>query len=100
MFTLLQIDADTMIRGLSISIVGIAIVFVALILISLFIAALPRLLSLVAGIFPEAEHARTSYARPDDSDDSEDIAAAIGFVLHTEFQRQLIENQLIQGRGH
>ena len=80
-------------EGLQIAISGMLIVIIALLLISLFIAVLPKLLERLSQIWPESEshHAHESHEshpeslRPDD----DVVLAAIGFVLHTEFQRQL-----------
>lgn len=77
-------------RGVSIAITGLVIVFVALILISLFIASLPRILELVSRVWPEVEEPHARPSRPEGlSPDEASIIAAIGFVLHTELQRQL-----------
>jgi hypothetical protein len=75
--------------GLVIAAVGLTIVFVALVLISLFIAMLPRVLTAIGHVWPEVDerHALEHV----EGETSEDLAvlAGIGFVLHTEFQRQL-----------
>ena len=89
--TLLLIAVDsTVSRGISIAFAGMCIVAVALTLISLFIAAMPRLLEAVNQVWPEVEdrHAKPSHPEslvPDD----DHVLAAIGYVLHCEFQRQL-----------
>jgi len=77
-------------EGMTIAAVGIAIVFSALMLITLFIASLPRILGLVGHVWPEHGDGHHENAHPENqvADDS-DVMAAIGFVLHTEFQRQL-----------
>ncbi len=84
------IAASTDPRGVSIAIAGLLIVFVALLLISLFIASLPRILEFVARYWPEVDdsHGRHGHAENSDSDDAA-VFAAIGFVLHTELQRQI-----------
>jgi Na+-transporting methylmalonyl-CoA/oxaloacetate decarboxylase gamma subunit len=68
---------------------GLLIVFAALLLIALFIAALPRILTYVADWFPERQHKPSA----DDPSKSllpdEAVLAAIGFVLHTEVQKQM-----------
>ena len=75
-------------KGGVIAATGILIVFAALLLISIFIAALPRLLESIATIFPEVTD------RPVAKDSSpsllpdEAVLAAIGYVLHSEMQKQ------------
>ena len=82
--------SDVMREGISIAVAGIVIVFSALLLISLFIASLPRILQAVSHVWPEASDGHRESGHPESqvADDS-DVLAAIGFVLHTEFQRQL-----------
>jgi len=63
-------------HGIAISIVSMLIVFLALSLISLFITLLPRILDLIAKVFPENE--QQSNTPPVD----DQIIAAIGFALH------------------
>ena len=77
-------------RGFAIAIAGLIIVFTALLLISLFIASLPRVLTAVSRVWPETEeiHVRQSYPESQVPDDGA-VLAAIGYVLHTELQRQL-----------
>ena len=77
-------------RGLSIAASGLFIVFSALLLISLFIASLPRVLELVARVWPEVDdtHARAGHPESQVPDNTR-VLAAIGYVLHTEMQRQL-----------
>ncbi|QDV81166.1 OadG family protein [Stieleria sp.] len=85
---LLALD-ETAARGLSIAVAGMLIVMFALTFISLFIAASPRILAAVAKVYPEPVERHRK--RPDpkgQSGDDEVVLAAIGFVLHTEFQRQ------------
>jgi Na+-transporting methylmalonyl-CoA/oxaloacetate decarboxylase gamma subunit len=84
-------DANAAIgEGMTIAAVGIVIVFSALMLITLFIASLPRILRVVNHVWPEAGdgHRESGHPESQTADDS-DVLAAIGFVLHTEFQRQL-----------
>ncbi len=74
--------------GVAIAATGMLIVFAALLLITLFIAGLPHLLELIARILPEVpdRHAPQDASRsllPEEA-----VLAAIGFVLHTESQRQ------------
>lgn len=88
MLLLLMIDSQTMSRGLSIAVTGIAIVFAVLVLLSLFIAALPHLLAVVARVLPEIEHGHCDASHSERSDRHDDaVLAAIGFVLHTELQK-------------
>ena len=68
---------------------GLTIVFVALVLISLFIAMLPRVLTLIGHLWPEVEDHRALEHVESEADEDLAVLAAIGFVLHTEFQRQL-----------
>jgi Na+-transporting methylmalonyl-CoA/oxaloacetate decarboxylase gamma subunit len=84
------VASDVMTEGISIAAAGIVIVFSALLLISLFIASLPRMLRVLSHVWPEASDGHHEVGHPENqvSDDS-DVLAAIGFVLHTEFQRQL-----------
>ena len=74
-------------NGLVVALVGLMIVFSALIFISLFIAALPHLLNKLAVIWPEVDEP-VAHHESQVADDNA-VLAAIGFVLHTEFQRQL-----------
>ena len=66
-------------HGFSIAITGMLIVFAALVLISLFIAALPKVLEAVSGVFPEKvdSHVQRASGSIDPS-----VVAAIGFALH------------------
>lgn len=75
-------------QGIPIAVTGMLIVFAALVLISLFIAALPQLLAIIAKVLPEEpEHAAPQDRSPSLIPD-EAVLAAIGFVLHTELQKQ------------
>lgn len=77
-------------EGLSIAIVGMLIVAVALSLISLFIAAMPRVLGFLETVLPAEEPHPAHRTHPESFiPDDDDVVAAIGFVLHTEFQNQL-----------
>lgn len=81
-------------RGVSIALTGMTIVFVALALISVFIEALPRVLSVVARVFPVADEPRAQDGHTDSLIPEDDaVLAAIGFVLHTEMQKQAMANQ-------
>lgn len=63
-------------QGIAISIVSMLIVFIALSMISLFIALLPRILNLIAKVYPENNQP------PTDPTVDDQIIAAIGFALH------------------
>ena len=77
-------------RGLAIALAGILIVGVALSLISLFIAALPRLLEVINKSWPEVDEPHGKQSHPESLvPDNDAVLAAIGFVLHSEFQKQL-----------
>ena len=85
-----DVGRDALGDGLAIAAAGLVIVFFALILISLFIAALPRVLGMVNRVWPEVIEGHHEVAHPESQiADDVDVLAAIGFVLHTEFQRQL-----------
>ena len=64
-------------NGLSVTVTGMLIVFFALIIISVFIALLPRVLTVVARFFPEKEEGVARAAEPDAR-----VIAALGYVLH------------------
>ena len=82
---------ETAIRGLSIAAAGMLIVMLALTFISLFIAGLPRILAAVAKVYPEPVERHVKRTHPESLvADDEAVLAAIGFVLHTEFQMQLV----------
>jgi Na+-transporting methylmalonyl-CoA/oxaloacetate decarboxylase gamma subunit len=91
---------ETRIRGISIAMAGMLIVMLALTFISLFIAASPRILAAVARVFPEPveRHARRADIDSRVADD-EAVVAAIGFVLHQEFQRQLASDNAKVNKG-
>jgi len=77
-------------RGVAIALAGILIVGVALTLISLFIAALPRLLEVINQSWPEVDEPHGKKSHPESLvPDNDAVLAAIGFVLHSEFQKQL-----------
>jgi Na+-transporting methylmalonyl-CoA/oxaloacetate decarboxylase gamma subunit len=67
-------------EALAISITGMVIVFSALAFISMFIGVLPRILSLVARVFPDES---TKSAADDDR-----VVIAIGAALHHRKYRQ------------
>ena len=87
-------------RGISIAFAGMCIVAVALTLISLFIAAMPRLLTAINEVWPEVEdrHAKPSHPESLVPDDDR-VLAAIGYVLHCEFQKQLRNETSGTGKG-
>jgi Na+-transporting methylmalonyl-CoA/oxaloacetate decarboxylase gamma subunit len=86
--------SDDHLRALQIAFAGLSIVFLALVLITVFIATLPRLLSWLDVVWPESEdvHAAPVHSKTV-AGDEEALIAAIGFVLHTELQRQLADEQ-------
>ena len=90
-------------EGVSIAISGLTIVFVALVLISLFIAKLPQLLELVARVWQEVKERHSAeisgevYPENLAPDDGAALAA-IGFVLHTELQRQIAADKASEGK--
>ena len=96
-------DPDLWTQGISIAISGITIVFAALLLISLFIAWLPRVLELIARIWPEVDDLHAASARESHPESlvAEDraVIAAIGYVLHTELQRQLAAEKASSDKG-
>ena len=77
-------------RGFSIAVAGMLIVGVALTFISLFIAGLPRLLEIINDYWPEVEDRHSAPSHPESLvPDDDAVLAAIGYVLHCEFQKQL-----------
>lgn len=90
MNTLLAVQSETFSRGLAIAITGMVIVFLALFLISAFLTALPWVLERLSRIWPEVdEHSAADGHRESLLADDAQVMAAIGFVLHTELQRQM-----------
>jgi Na+-transporting methylmalonyl-CoA/oxaloacetate decarboxylase gamma subunit len=81
---------DAVLSGIPVAVAGLLIVFSALVLISLFIASLPHILGIVAKVYPEVDDTHSGQSHPESqvADDGA-VLAAIGFVLHTEMQRQL-----------
>lgn len=75
--------------GGAIAATGMAIVFAALLLITLFISALPRILEVVAVVLPEVPDRHAPVDASESLLPDEAILAAIGYVLHTEVQRQV-----------
>ncbi|MDT8317871.1 MAG: OadG family protein [bacterium] len=66
-------------QGVTVSIVGMLIVFAALFIISIFIALLPKMLVVLAKVFPEGHHHAVKGKKTSDDDDK--LLAAIGFGL-------------------
>ncbi len=80
---------ENLAEGGTIALVGLLIVFLVLIFLSVFIATLPKVLDLVGKFLPESDE-HHSIADEEHNEDAElELLAAIGFVLHTEFQRQV-----------
>jgi Na+-transporting methylmalonyl-CoA/oxaloacetate decarboxylase gamma subunit len=77
-------------QGITIAIAGMLIVGVALSLISLFIAGLPRVLDTIGKFWPEVDepHGKKSHTHSLITD-NDAVIAAIGYVLHCEYQKQL-----------
>jgi len=98
-FPLAGHDSSNLADGAVQALVGLMIVFSALIVISLFIAALPRILAILSTVWPEVDEPAGNAGHSDSlvADDGA-VLAAIGYVLHTEFQRQL-ESQDSSGRN-
>ena len=71
-------------NGVDIALTGMLIVFVALTLISLFIASLPRLLTVLNRFWPEPEGFApvASASAAADEGVSGPVVAAIGYALH------------------
>jgi Na+-transporting methylmalonyl-CoA/oxaloacetate decarboxylase gamma subunit len=67
------------VQGFTVSIVGMLIVFTALSFISIFIALLPKMLVVLAKVFPEEHHHAVQKKKTSDDDDK--LLAAIGFGL-------------------
>lgn len=66
-------------NGTTIAIMGMLIVFAALAIIALFIALLPKILPLIATLFPEEQH--HTAPTPSGPSDHEKVLAAIGYAL-------------------
>ncbi|MCO6046435.1 OadG family protein [Aeoliella sp. ICT_H6.2] len=81
-------------NGIAISLMGMTIVFVALVLITVFIAMVPSLLAWLDPILPKG-HSHHAPPTPDEQSplDQERVVAAIGMVLHTEFQKTLSQSK-------
>ncbi|QDS88987.1 hypothetical protein EC9_31830 [Rosistilla ulvae] len=77
-------------QALVIALSGMLIVGSALLLICLFISTMPRILAITEKFWPEVEESHGGAAHPESHvPDDDAVLAAIGFVLHQEFQRQL-----------
>jgi Na+-transporting methylmalonyl-CoA/oxaloacetate decarboxylase gamma subunit len=80
---------------MAIAIMGMVIVAIALSFITLFISTLPRVLEYVEKYLPETEDPHAKRAQHESvSSEEEEVTAAIGFVLHTEFQKQRAREQV------
>ncbi len=66
-------------QGFTIAITGMLIVFAALTIISIFISLLPKLVVLLANVFPEGHH-HAVHGKTTKKDDDK-LLAAIGFGL-------------------
>ncbi len=89
--TFLLVVASNLSDGFYIAVAGMMIVATALTFISLFIAALPKILDKLEDYLPTVdEHAKPTHPESSVPDDDA-VLAAIGFVLHTEFQKQLVQ---------
>ena len=69
------------------------IVFAVLIMLCLFIAALPHMVGMLERVLPapdhsQADHARVGAGHPESQLPDDAVIAAIGYVLHTELQKQ------------
>ena len=74
--------ASTASRGISIALTGMLIVLSALLMISAFIASLPKILGVVAEIWPENDPPHVGKTHPESFvPDDEAVLAAIGYVL-------------------
>lgn len=81
--------ANTAARGISIAITGMLIVACALLLISVFISSLPKMLAVVAKIWPEVDEPHSGIMHPESlALDDDAVLAAIGFVLHHRLRDQ------------
>jgi oxaloacetate decarboxylase gamma subunit len=72
-------------QGFELAFAGMIIVFTALLLVSIFIALLPRCLVFVNRWVPEVHHhsAPKAKAKASTATNDAEIAAAIGYVLHS-----------------
>jgi len=87
--------AETPARGVAIAIAGMLIVISVLSFISIFIALLPKVLAVVAKVWPEVEHgnAHSGKTHPESLlPDDEAVLAAVGYVLHLKAQGKLPVN--------
>ncbi len=81
-------------RGLSIAVTGLVIVFFALFMLTLFLAAMPHLSAVLDHYFPAHSHGRSASARPhSETADDTAVLAAIGFVLHHEYEKTIRESK-------
>ena len=93
-------EANNLVDGAVVALVGLMIVFSALIVISLFIAALPHILGKLSSVWPEVNEPAVNAGHTDSlvADDGA-VLAAIGFVLHTEMQKQVAADQQMTRQG-
>ena len=80
---------ENLAEGGTIAVVGLLIVFLVLIFLSVFIATLPKVLDLIGKFLPESDEHHPIAHEEHDEDAELELLAAIGVVLHTEFQRQV-----------
>lgn len=84
-------------HGIAIVVTGMSVVFAGLTFISLFIAALPRFLSLVDRLSTPAAlgSLESSDLKENSQEVSGDILGVLGFVVHSELQHLLDRQQRI-----
>ena len=87
-------------RAVSIAASGLVIVFAVLVLLSTFIASLPRILTAIEPWFPEPQHGHGSESHPESQIPEDEVIAAIGFVLHREFQDAQIQDAETQNQAN
>jgi len=78
-------------EGVGISVTGMLIVFCALLFITVFISLLPHVLKIVANFLPpenDGHHAGHLADGIAESENDEEILAAIGFALHSQRQQR------------
>ena len=87
--TVSGLQTQSLSEGGIIAVVGLLIVFLVLIFLSVFIATLPRVLAIVERYLPESNEHHPIAHEEHDEDAELELLAAIGYVLHTEFQQQV-----------
>ncbi|TWU47831.1 OadG family protein [Rubripirellula reticaptiva] len=81
-------------QGFAIAVAGLAIVFFALFVLTLFISAMPWLTSILDRYFPAHDHSRSPSVHPESQvPDDGPVLAAIGFVLHHEYEKNIRESK-------